>query len=148
MGSEHTSSSRRAGLEGVLGGMILYVMRTFFALRHIGRVECVTLQVPWSHSRGGDKNEVDEGRVGLYFLGERRLIVLAEAALGVATLVGGTSTTIVVPPGDSPAGRASSAMLAVLLPENIQIGAVLKTGRIQPGFSRVVVMADGSCLIE
>lgn len=87
MGSEQTSSSRRTGLEGVEGGIILYVMRTFFALRHMGRVECVTLQVPWSHSRGGDWKEVEEGRVGLYFLGERRVMVLAEVVFGVAALV-------------------------------------------------------------
>ena len=58
MGSEQTSSSRRVGEVGDEGGMILYVMRTFLALRHMGRVLCVTDQVAWSHSSGGDWKEV------------------------------------------------------------------------------------------
>jgi hypothetical protein len=49
-------------------------MRTFLAFLHIGKVECVTDQVPWSHSRGGEMKEVDEESLGLYFLGERREI--------------------------------------------------------------------------
>jgi hypothetical protein len=54
---------------------------------------------------------VEEGRVGLYFLGERRAIVglVAEGAV-----VEGTSTTIVVPPGDSPRGSVVSAILEVI----------------------------------
>jgi hypothetical protein len=43
--------------------------------------------------------------VGLYFSGERRLI--GEEG---GWMVGGTSTTIVVPPGDSPGGSAVSAI--------------------------------------
>lgn len=89
-------------------GMILYVMRTFLALRHMGSVLCVTDQVPWSHSRGGDWKVVEDGRIGLYFFGERRLMgaSVVEGAVGL-----GTSTTIVVPPGDSPGGSVESAIL-------------------------------------
>ena len=54
--------------------MILYVMRTFLALRHMGRVLCVTDHVPSSQARGGHWKAVDDGRTGLYFLGERRTI--------------------------------------------------------------------------
>lgn len=108
MGSEQTSSSRRVGEVGDEGGMILYVMRTFLALRHMGRVLCVTDQVAWSHSSGGDWKEVEEGRVGLYFLGERRLIgEFVEMALGSD---GGAATTIVVSLGDSPRGSVSAIL--------------------------------------
>ena len=88
--------------------MILYVMRTFLALRHMGRVLCVTDQVPWSHSSGGHWKVVEEGRVGLYFLGERSVIA---ALVEVGAVVGGTSTAIVVTPGDSPCGRVVPAIL-------------------------------------
>jgi hypothetical protein len=77
-------------------------MRTFFALRHMGSVEWVTDQVPWSHSRGGAVKDVEDGSLGLYLIGERRDI-------GVL-IVGGTSTMIVVPPGDSPGARLEVAM--------------------------------------
>lgn len=59
-------------------------MRTFFALRHIGRVECVTDHAPSSHSRGGGMKVVDEGSWGLYFLGERR--VIGESDIGFASV--------------------------------------------------------------
>ena len=83
-------------------------MRTFLALRHMGRVLCVTDQVPWSHSRGGDLKVAEEGRTGLYFLGERRVIgsFVAEGAV-----ILGTSTIIVVPPGDSPGGSDVSDIM-------------------------------------
>ena len=45
-------------------------MRTFFAFRHMGRVLCVTDQVPWSHSSGGAVHSL--GGVREYFLGLRR----------------------------------------------------------------------------
>lgn len=85
--------------------MSLYVMRTFLAFLHIGKVECVTDQVPSSHSRGGEVKAVDEGSLGLYFFGERREIDVSEerckgGAAEAATA--GVSTVMVVPPGDSP----------------------------------------------
>ena len=85
-------------------------MRTFLALRHMGRVLCVTDQVPSSHSRGGEMKLVEE-RAGPYFLGERRVIGLD---LGAGEEAGGASTTIVVPPGDSPEGRLAGAVSAML----------------------------------
>lgn len=72
VGSEVTSSSRRVGPDGLVGGIILYVMRTFFALRHIGRVECVTDHVPWSHSRGGAAKEIGDWDFVVYFDAERK----------------------------------------------------------------------------
>ena len=87
--------------------MILYVMRTFLALRHMVRVLWVTDQVAWSHSRGGDWKVVEEGSVGLYFFGERRVI---EEFVADDAVVLETSTTIVVPPGDSPGGSVASAI--------------------------------------
>jgi len=74
VGEEVTSSSRRVGALGEEGGMMVYVIWTFLAFRHMGSVEWVTLQVLWSHSRGGEVKAVDEGSCGLYFLGERRFI--------------------------------------------------------------------------
>lgn len=47
-------------------------MRTFFAFFHMGRVECVTDQVRWSHSREG-VTKVGEG--WLYLTGERMIIL-------------------------------------------------------------------------
>jgi len=91
--------------------MILYVMRTFLALRHMGRVLCETDQVPSSHSRDGEMKVVAEGRVGLYFLGERSVI---GGVIEVGAVMGGTSTTIVAPPGDSPGGRAAGVVSAIL----------------------------------
>lgn len=55
-----------------MGGMILYVMRTFFAFFHIGSVEWVTDQVCWSHSRDG---VVKQGEGWLYLSGERMIIL-------------------------------------------------------------------------
>ena len=55
-------------------------MRTFFALRHMGSVECVTVQVLWRNSRDGEPAEGRDGEVvvldeGLaYLVGERRMI--------------------------------------------------------------------------
>lgn len=98
-----TSSSRREAPLGLTGGMILYVMRTFLAFLHMGRVECVTDQVPLSHSSGGGVKIVDERSLELYFFGDRRVIeVLEGSSKGGAEEV---STVIVVPPGDSP-GKA------------------------------------------
>ena len=76
----------------------------------MGRVLCVTDQVPSSHSRAGEAKEVEEGSMGLYFRGERRLIRGAEG-----WREGGTSTTIVVPPGDSPGCIDVSAILETIL---------------------------------
>ena len=80
-------------------------MDTFLAFLHMGSVECVTAQVPWSHSRGGDVKLVEDGRVGLYLRGERRVIGVLTAAVGNSEELG-TSTVMVVPPGDSPGTRA------------------------------------------
>lgn len=55
-------------------------MRTFFALRHIGRVLWVTDQVPCSHSRGG---ALKEGEGWEYLRGERRDIVEGAAIADV-----------------------------------------------------------------
>lgn len=53
---------------------------------------------------------VDEGSFGLYFLGERREITGLTKGFGRPVSVEGTSTTIVVPPGDSPGGGIEPAM--------------------------------------
>lgn len=74
VGSDVTSSSSKLSPEGPVGGIILYVMRTFLALRHIGSVEWVTDHVPWSHSRGGAVKELEDGTPALYFVAERREI--------------------------------------------------------------------------
>lgn len=79
---------------------MVYLMRTFFALRHMGNVEWVTDHVPWSHSRGGALKEVDDGSFALYFVAERRDI--AGFVEGPVDVEEGTSTVMVVPPGDSP----------------------------------------------
>lgn len=39
--------------EEVEGGSNLYVILTFFAFRHMGSVECVTVHVLSNHARGG-----------------------------------------------------------------------------------------------
>jgi len=62
------------GPSGIDGGMILYVMRTFLAFRHMGSVECVTDQVPSSHSGDGALKLVVDGSFGLYFRGDRRVV--------------------------------------------------------------------------
>ena len=49
-------------------------MRTFFAFLHMGKVLCVTDQVPSSHSSGGACHSVERARE--YFLGLRRMMEL------------------------------------------------------------------------
>jgi hypothetical protein len=49
-------------------------MRTFFAFLHMGKVLCVTDQVPSSHSSGGACHSVEGVRE--YFLGLRRMMEL------------------------------------------------------------------------
>lgn len=72
VGSEETSSSRHGTSLGDDGGMILYVMRTFFALRHMGSVECVTDHVPSSHSSGGACQVLESGTA--YLMAGRMLM--------------------------------------------------------------------------
>lgn len=64
-------------------------MRTFFAFRHMGSVEWVTDQVPWSHSRGGDFHSAAWGRE--YFRGLRRRIGLFTLAPSEGMVGGGIS---------------------------------------------------------
>jgi hypothetical protein len=87
----------------------------------MGKVECVTHQVPWSHSGDGEVKFVEEGKVGLYLRGERRVIGVLFEEVGTSKDLG-TSTVMVVPPGDSPGVRvelaveaAGSAMVAARL---------------------------------
>jgi hypothetical protein len=87
------------------------VMRTFFALRHMGNVEWVTDHVPWSHSRGGAVNDAEVGSLTLYLVAERR--EMAGFVVGPEEVwPDGTSTTMVVPPGDSP-GRELHVAAAI-----------------------------------
>lgn len=58
--------------------MGLYVMRTFWASRHMDSVECVTDQVRMSHSRGGDANV--SGTFDVYCDGARKEIVVGTLA--------------------------------------------------------------------
>ena len=44
-------------------------------------MECVTDQVASSHSRLGRTNSVEEGNLGSYFLGERRLMIEEDVAM-------------------------------------------------------------------
>jgi hypothetical protein len=67
VGTEETTSSSKVEPDGDDGGMIVYVMRTFLAERHMERVECVTDQVPCSHSNNGALKEGE----GPYLSGER-----------------------------------------------------------------------------
>jgi len=91
-------------------------MRTFLAFLHMGRVECVTDQVAWSHSRGGDLKSVEEGSLGLYFLGERSKIGGLDELDGSSRgATKGASTIMVVPPGDSPGGRLESGVGSAIL---------------------------------
>lgn len=73
-------------------------MRTFWAVRHMARVEWVTVQVRWSQSRGGlvkvvavdvdggggggEEEEEDGAEGGAYLEGMRRLMSL-EAMVGL-----------------------------------------------------------------
>jgi hypothetical protein len=72
VGTDWTVSSRHTGPSGEDGGRILYVMRTFLAFLHIGKVLCVTDQTPSSHSSGGACHSA--GGVREYFLGLRRVM--------------------------------------------------------------------------
>lgn len=62
-------------------------MRTFLAFLHMGSVECVTDQVVSSHSRGGGVKVSDEGSLGLYFFGVRRIIGELDTWFGVVGVV-------------------------------------------------------------
>lgn len=66
----------------------------------MGSVECVTDHVPWSHSRAGAVKEVDDGDSELYLDAVRSVIAGLDGPEEMYDA--GTSTTIVVPPGDSP----------------------------------------------
>ena len=86
-------------------------MHTFLAFLHIGRVECVTAQVPSSHSIGGGVKFTEDGRVGLYLSGERRVIEVVIADVG-ASIDLDASAVIAVPPGDPPGTTVELAAVA------------------------------------
>lgn len=72
-----------------MAGRGVYVMRTLRAVRHIARVEWVTVQVRWSQSRAGgekEEEEVDDEEVA-YLEGMRR--VMGFGALLVVDMLGG-----------------------------------------------------------
>lgn len=62
-------------------------MRTFCAVRHMARVECVTVQVRWSQSRGGEVKVAEEASGGeeAYLDGFRRTMSLGAMARRLAS---------------------------------------------------------------